>query len=104
MASYLVTGASRGLGLALVTRLVTLPKTAVGTIIATTRQDNSARLREIADTSAWRVQIVNLDVTDESSVKDGVAAVERQLQGKGLDYLVNNAGVSDWSPTGLEGM
>ncbi|KAJ5878389.1 hypothetical protein N7455_001854 [Penicillium solitum] len=104
MASYLVTGASRGLGLALVTRLVTLPKTAVGTIIATTRQDNSARLREIADTSAWRVQIVNLDVTDESSVKDGVAAVERQLQGKGLDYLVNNAGVSDRSPTGLEGM
>lgn len=104
MASYLVTGASRGLGLALVTHLATLPKTAVGTIIATTRQDNSTRLKEIADTSAWRVQIVKLDVTDESSVNDGVAAVERQLQGKGLDYLVNNAGVSDWSPTGLDGM
>lgn len=104
MASYLVTGASRGLGLALVTRLATLPKTEVGTIIATTRQDNSARLKEIADTSALRVQIVKLDVTDESSVKDGVAAVERQLKGKGLDYLVNNAGVSDWSPKGLEGM
>lgn len=104
MASYLVTGASRGLGLALITRLATLPKTEVGTIIATARQDNSASLREIADTSARRVQIAKLDVTDESSVKGGVAAVERQLQEKGLDYLVNNAGVSDWSPTGLEGM
>jgi NAD(P)-dependent dehydrogenase (short-subunit alcohol dehydrogenase family) len=48
--------------------------------------------------------MVKLDVTNESSVKDAVLAVEHQLQGKGLDYLVNNAGVSDWSPTGLEGM
>ncbi|KAF9238165.1 hypothetical protein DTO027I6_7872 [Penicillium roqueforti] len=104
MASYLVTGSSRGLGLALITRLATLPKTEVGTIIATARQDNSARLKEISSASAGRVQIVKLDVTNESSMKEAVAAVERQLQGKGLDYLVNNAGVSDWSPTGLEGM
>ncbi|KAJ6138821.1 Short-chain dehydrogenase/reductase SDR [Penicillium samsonianum] len=104
MASYLVTGSSRGLGLALITRLATLPKTEVGPIIATARQDNSARLKEIESASPGRVHMVNLDVTNESSVKEAVAAVERQLQGKGLDYLINNAGVSDWSPTGLEGM
>ncbi|KAJ5835357.1 Short-chain dehydrogenase/reductase SDR [Penicillium robsamsonii] len=104
MASYLVTGSSRGLGLALIARLATLPKTQVGTIIATARKDNSAQLKEIASASSGRVQIVKLDVIDETSVKEAVAAVERQLQGKGLDYLVNNAGVSDWSPTGLEGM
>ncbi|KAJ5960777.1 Short-chain dehydrogenase/reductase SDR [Penicillium vulpinum] len=104
MASYLVTGSSRGLGLALIARLATLPKTEVGTIIATARQDNSAQLKEIANASSGRVQIVTLEVTDESSVKEAVAAVELQLQGKGLDYLVNNAGVLDWSPKGLEGM
>ncbi|CAG8891919.1 unnamed protein product [Penicillium egyptiacum] len=104
MASYLVTGCSRGLGLALITRLAKLPKTEVGTIIATARQDNSGRLKEIATASSGRVQIVKLDVTNESSVKEAVVTVEHQLQGKGLDYLVNNAGVSDWSPTGLEGM
>ncbi|CAI7616739.1 unnamed protein product [Penicillium glandicola] len=104
MASYLVTGSSRGLGLALITRLATLPRTEVATIIATARQDNSAQLKEIENASSGRVQIVKLDVTDESSVKEAVVAVERQLQGKGLDYLVNNAGVMDWSPTGLEGM
>ncbi|KAJ5513759.1 Short-chain dehydrogenase/reductase SDR [Penicillium fimorum] len=104
MASYLVTGSSRGLGLALIARLATLPKTEVGTIIATARKDNSAQLKEIASASSGRVQMVKLDVTDETSVKEAVVAVERQLQGKGLDYLVNNAGVSDWSPTGLEGM
>ncbi|KAJ5452571.1 Short-chain dehydrogenase/reductase SDR [Penicillium cf. griseofulvum] len=81
MASYLVTGSSRGLGLALVARLATFPKTEVGTIIVTARQDNSAQSKSIA---MWKRVW--------------------QLQGKGLDYLVNNAGVSDWSPTGLEGM
>ncbi|KAJ5486791.1 hypothetical protein N7530_001091 [Penicillium desertorum] len=96
MASYLVTGCSRGLGLALITRLATLPKTEVGTIIATARQDNSVRLKEIASASSGRVQMVKLDVTNESSVKEAVLAAEHQLQGKGLDYLVNNAGVSDW--------
>ncbi|KAJ6188089.1 hypothetical protein N7519_002997 [Penicillium mononematosum] len=104
MASYLVTGCSRGLGLALITRLTTLPKTEVGTIIATARQDNSIRLKEIASASSGRVQVIKLDVTNESSVKEAALAAEHQLQGKGLDYLVNNAGVSDWSPTGLEGM
>ncbi|KAJ5467893.1 hypothetical protein N7475_005645 [Penicillium sp. IBT 31633x] len=104
MASYLVTGSSRGLGLALITRLATLPKTEVGTIIAAVRQDDSAQLNEIANNSSWRVQTVKLDVTDDSSVKEAVGEVGRQLQGKGLDYLVNNAGVADWSPTGLEEM
>jgi NAD(P)-dependent dehydrogenase (short-subunit alcohol dehydrogenase family) len=90
--------------LALIGHLATFPKTEVGTIIATARQDNSAQLKSIASASSGRVQIVQLDITDESSVEESVAAVERQLQGKGLDYLVNNAGVSDLSPTGLEGM
>jgi NAD(P)-dependent dehydrogenase (short-subunit alcohol dehydrogenase family) len=104
MASYLVTGSSRGLGLALITRLTTLPKTEVGTIIATARQDNSFQLKEIVDTSSGRVHLVKLDVTDPSSVKEAVEVVERRLQGKGLDYLINNAGVMDWAPKGIQGM
>lgn len=104
MSSYLVTGSSRGLGLALVERLVSLPKAEVGTIFATARQDNSPRLREIVTSSSGRVELVQLDVTDESSVTDAATTVGRQLQGKGLDFLINNAGVMDWSPAGLEGM
>ncbi|KAJ5852749.1 Short-chain dehydrogenase/reductase SDR [Penicillium soppii] len=104
MASYLVTGSSRGLGLALIARLATFSKTEVGTIIATARQDNSSQLKEIVDASSGRVQLVKLDVTDALSVQEAVQAVERQLQGKGLDYLINNAGAMDWSPTGIEGM
>lgn len=104
MASYLVTGSSRGLGLALVTRLATLPKAEVGTIIATVRQDNTPRLKELASASSGRVELVKLDVTDQGSVDAAARMVEAKLQGRGLDYLINNAGVMDWSSTGLEGM
>ncbi|CAG7929847.1 unnamed protein product [Penicillium olsonii] len=104
MASYLVTGCSRGLGLALITRLTSLPKTEVGTIIATARRDNSPRLKEVVDASRGRVQFINLDVTDLESVNEAASVAESRLQGKGLDYLINNAGVTDWSPTGVEGI
>ncbi|KAJ5330200.1 hypothetical protein N7541_005985 [Penicillium brevicompactum] len=104
MASYLVTGCSRGLGLALITRLMTFPKTEVGTIIATARQDNSSQLKELVDASSGRVQFISLDVTDLESVNEAAGIVEHRLQERGLDYLINNAGVMDWSPKGMEGM
>ena len=104
MASYLVTGSSRGLGLALVSRLASLPKAEVASIIATGRQDNSPQLKEIVSTSSGRVEFVKLDVTDKTSVEEAAKSVEQKLKGKGLDFLINNAGVMDWSKDGLESM
>ncbi|KAJ5548265.1 hypothetical protein N7513_005499 [Penicillium frequentans] len=104
MASYLVTGASRGLGLALVSRLATLPATEVGKIIATARSDNSHKLKEIVNASPGRVEWVRLDVTDQKSALEAASEVEGKLHGRGLDYLINNAGLMDYSPTGVEGM
>lgn len=104
MASYLVTGSSRGLGLALVSRLASLPTAQVGKIIATARQDNSPQLTELVNSSSGRVELVKLDVTNNVSIQEAARLVEGKLQGKGLDYLVNNAGLMDWSSTGLEGM
>lgn len=104
MASYLVTGCSRGLGLALVTRLMTFPKTEVGTIIATARRDDSTQLKKVVDASSGRVHFITLDITDLESVNEAAGIAESQLQGKGLDYLINNAGVMDWSPKGMEEM
>ena len=93
MATYLITGSSRGLGLSLVTRLASLPNSEVGTIIATSRQDNSPRLRDLVDNSSGRVRFVPMDVTDSQSVQEAVRRVEERLQGRGVDVLVNNAGV-----------
>ncbi|KAJ5771574.1 hypothetical protein N7520_002103 [Penicillium odoratum] len=104
MASYLITGASRGLGLALVSRLVALPTTKVGKIIATARSDNSPKLKEIVAASPDRVEWIKLDVTDQKNVLEAASEVDGKLQGRGLDYLINNAGVMDYSPTGIEAM
>ncbi|OOQ84724.1 short chain oxidoreductase [Penicillium brasilianum] len=104
MASYLVTGSSRGLGLALVSRLASLPAAQVGKIIATARQDNSPQLTEIVKASSGRVELVKLDVTNKSSIQEAAKLAESKLQGKGLDYLINNAGLTDYAPAGLEGM
>jgi NAD(P)-dependent dehydrogenase (short-subunit alcohol dehydrogenase family) len=104
MASYLVTGSSRGLGLALVSRLASLPAAQVGKIIATARQDNSPQLTEIVKASSGRVELVKLDVTNKSSIQEAAKLAESKLQGKGLDYLINNVGLTDYAPAGLEGM
>ncbi|XHG05981.1 hypothetical protein AWENTII_009193 [Aspergillus wentii] len=91
MATYLITGSSRGLGLALATRLASLPKSDVGSIFATSRRDN-AKLNELVESSD-RVGFVPMDVTDERSIAEAVKLVEIRLQGRGLDVLINNVGV-----------
>ena len=35
-----------------------------------------------------------MDVTDSQSVQEAVRSVEERMQGRGVDVLVNNAGVS----------
>ena len=104
MATYLITGSSRGLGLAMVSRLASLPQNEVSTIFATARQDNSTRLRELVDHSSGRVRYLPLDVTDKNSVIEAASRVDRQLQGRGLDVLINNAGIMPVTKQGLEGM
>ena len=104
MASYLITGSSRGLGLAMVSHLLTKPAGEVGTIFATARSDNPANLQQVIEAAAGRVKFVKLDVTDKASVQAAVSAVENLLGGKGLDVLVNNAGIMNWTQGGILAM
>ncbi|KAK2034765.1 NAD(P)-binding protein [Colletotrichum zoysiae] len=101
MASFLITGASRGFGLALTRELVSRPTSEVGTIIASARGD-SPDLNEVAKSSSGRVVVVKLDVTDDASVTKAAAEVEAQLGAKGLDVLINNAGVCQYAPDGTK--
>ena len=104
MANYLITGSSRGLGFALVSRLAALPSSKVGTIIATARQDNTPQLCDLINKSSGKVVFVPLDVASLQSIQKAVKLVENLLQGKGLDVLINNAGVMPVAPGGLEDM
>ena len=103
MASYLITGSSRGLGLAMAAQLAVLLSSEVNTIFATGRSESSA-LKKLVDSSAGRVIFVQLETTSEASIKQAVAQVEQALAGKGLDVLVNNAGIMGVSPDGIATM
>jgi NAD(P)-dependent dehydrogenase (short-subunit alcohol dehydrogenase family) len=103
MASYLVTGCSRGLGLALTSHLLTFPSTEVGTILATSRTEAPA-LSDIVSKSGGRVKYIQLDATNESSIQGAVVAAEKILGERGLDVLVNNAGILRFAFDGITSM
>lgn len=104
MTSYLVTGSSRGLGLALVSHLASLPKAQVASIFATARRDNSPALSELVSSSSGRVVYLPLDATNRTSVQEAARQVEQQLHGRGLDVLINNVGSMPVTPGGVEKM
>lgn len=103
MASYLITGASRGFGLALARQLASLPASDVSKVFATARGDDPA-LQELAKKSPGQVVVVKLDVTNEASIEQAAAEVEAKLEGKGLDVLINNAGVCQYASDGVKSM
>ena len=99
MATYLITGTSRGIGLELVKQLLDLPNTRVSKIFAVTRNAQSTALQKLIDVSGNRIQNVTVDdITDETNVQKALSNVEKALQGQGLDVLINNAGVQPFSP------
>ncbi|KAL5337222.1 hypothetical protein BJX70DRAFT_399867 [Aspergillus crustosus] len=104
MASYLITGASRGLGFTLAAQLAQAPKSEVGIIFATSRQTNPTGLAELAEKTSGRVVPVQLDPNDPGSLGAAVKLVGERLQGKGLDVLVNNAGVQPVTKGKIEKM
>lgn len=103
MASYLITGCSRGLGLALAHCLSSFPKSEVSIIFVTSRK-GSAALIELIDRHSGRVDFVSLDVLSEVSIKAAVNSVEQRLSSSGLDVLVNNVGIMGTAPGGAPAM
>jgi gluconate 5-dehydrogenase len=93
----LVTGSSRGIGLALAGGLVE-----AGCSVALHARDEqaleqaAAGLAPAAERAGGRVHHVTFDVTDSAAVEAGVAAVEAELGP--LDILVNNAGMQHRAP------
>ena len=104
MASYLVTGTGRGIGLEIVKQLSSLPHSQVSTIFATTRSTPSVTLQSLIDQSNGRVVHVPVQITEKTSIEEAVAKVSDKLGDKGLDVLVNNAGVMPFTEGGVEKM
>lgn len=87
-----IDSANRGLGLEFVQELTRTPSNVV---IATARNpDQATSLQDIRSKLPQQLHILRLDVTDESSIQQCAKEVEGILGERGLDYLLNNAGVS----------
>lgn len=103
MASYLITGCGRGLGLTLVKQLASRPSSEVGTIFATSRSTSTA-LTELIEKNPGRIVNVPLEAKSEDSIKNAVKVVGEKLGEKGLDVLINNAAISNFTPQGIATM
>lgn len=103
MASYLVTGSSRGIGLAIVTALASKPATEICKVFASARSETDS-LKQLIAGSGGRVEWVPLEVTSQESVQQAANKVLESLEGNGLDVLINNAGIGSKALTKTEDM
>lgn len=88
MTVVLITGANRGIGLALARQYV-----ADGSeVIACCRNPAGAEaLGKLVASSGGKVRVMQLDVTDQASI----TALKHSLGDRPVDILINNAGISD---------
>ncbi|KAK9762657.1 hypothetical protein K7432_011408 [Basidiobolus ranarum] len=90
MFTYVVTGASRGIGLEYVRQI--LQKNGTKVFACCRNPSSAANLTELKHLSGDRLSIQKLDVTDEISVKASAGEISK-LASDGVDVLINNAGV-----------
>ncbi|CAI2350010.1 unnamed protein product [Caenorhabditis sp. 36 PRJEB53466] len=86
-----ITGANRGIGLGLVRHL--LKVSGVETLIAGARNiDGAAELQALAKEDP-RLHLLAVDVSDDESLQNSVRTVGQIVGTRGLNLLINNAGV-----------
>ncbi|XP_033014830.1 short-chain dehydrogenase/reductase family 9C member 7-like [Lacerta agilis] len=91
--SVLITGANRGIGLGLVQGLLAASP-CPEVIIATCRCPESAQELQKLCKQYSNIRVLPLDVVSENSIKETVKKVEDIVGEKGLNCLINNAGIN----------
>ncbi|XP_065138761.1 C-signal [Paramisgurnus dabryanus] len=94
--SVLVTGSNRGIGLELVRQLVDSNLRPIK-IFAGCRHPNEPKaqqLQELAQKHQDVITVIQLDINDPDSITKALKLVEAKLKDKGLNLIINNAGVN----------
>ncbi|KAI0353985.1 NAD-P-binding protein [Trametes cingulata] len=89
--TWLVTGASRGIGFELVRQLL---ESSDNLVVATCRTPEKATaLNNLKSSAKGTLHIIKIDVSDFDSIRASAKQLEPILGEIGLDYLINNAGI-----------
>jgi NAD(P)-dependent dehydrogenase (short-subunit alcohol dehydrogenase family) len=89
MTISVVTGANSGIGRATAIHLAAQGHAVYGTVRSL---DKAAKLQAMATDAGVEINLVELDVADDESVRAGFARILDETEGR-IDVLVNNAGV-----------
>jgi NAD(P)-dependent dehydrogenase (short-subunit alcohol dehydrogenase family) len=89
MTISVVTGANSGIGRATAIHLAAQGHAVYGTVRSL---DKAAKLQAMAGDAGVEINLVELDVADDESVRTGFARILDETEGR-VDVLVNNAGV-----------
>jgi len=89
MSVVVVTGANSGIGRAVAIHFARLGHTVFGTVRSI---DRAAKMKAMAADAGVEINLVELDIADDESVRAGFASILEQTGGV-VDVLVNNAGV-----------
>jgi NAD(P)-dependent dehydrogenase (short-subunit alcohol dehydrogenase family) len=98
MATYLITGTAKGLGLELTKQLAELPQSQVAKIFAITRSPPTPALSDLIRRNNGRVVNVIASVDNTESIQKAAQEVKGYLGSNGLDVLVNNAAIQHHTP------
>lgn len=104
MATYLITGASRGIGLELTKQLLELPASQVSKVFAVARNIESDAIKHLVKDYPDRVYLVSASIDDNASIQKAAETIKTELSGHGLDVLVNNAGIAGTTSGSIKDM
>lgn len=91
-----ITGCNRGIGLEFVKQFLSLSNPPEH-IFATCRSlERASELKSLSEGSS-NLHLLELDVNEIETFNQVVSEVDRKLEGRGLDLLLNNAGIVDRS-------
>ncbi|XP_069724592.1 C-signal-like [Phaenicophaeus curvirostris] len=103
VSSVLVTGASRGIGLGFVQQFLRMPNPPKW-VFACCQDTKGQQVQELQNLASKHpnLVIIPLEVTDPASIKAAATRVGEQLEGAGLNLLINNAGIAKLNLLGKE--
>ncbi|KAJ8043694.1 hypothetical protein HOLleu_10899 [Holothuria leucospilota] len=93
MSSILITGANRGIGLEFVRQLASSKEGKWKYVFAACRNPEKAEELKQMAASYSSVKLVELDVTSDATIETAVNQVSSVVGDKGLNVVINNAGI-----------